>query len=109
MATGALRHAAPARYPDDLQALDEEYLAELRFGTLPAVAGLEDAMRNALLAGGRRIRLVLALATAHAVGRGPREVLPSAAALDLVHTFSPSHDDLPVIEQIADLVFLRTS
>jgi len=71
---------------------------ELRFAADEATAGLEEAMRYSLLGGGKRIRPVLALATAEALGRPPGEVLPLAAALELVHTYSLIHDDLPAMD-----------
>jgi len=55
-------------------------------------------MRYSLLAGGKRIRPVLALATAAAIGRPPVSVLPLAAALELIHTYSLIHDDLPAMD-----------
>ena len=55
-------------------------------------------MRYSLLAGGKRIRPVLALATASATGRDPVEVLPLAGALELIHTYSLIHDDLPAMD-----------
>ena len=55
-------------------------------------------MRYSLLAGGKRIRPVLALATARALGAEPRTVLPLAAALELIHTYSLIHDDLPAMD-----------
>jgi geranylgeranyl diphosphate synthase, type II len=55
-------------------------------------------MRYSLLAGGKRIRPVLTLATAAAIGRDPEEVLPLAAALELIHTYSLIHDDLPAMD-----------
>jgi geranylgeranyl diphosphate synthase type II len=55
-------------------------------------------MRYSLLAGGKRIRPVLALATARAVGRDPAWVMPFAAALELIHTYSLIHDDLPAMD-----------
>ena len=55
-------------------------------------------MRYSLLAGGKRIRPVLALATAHAVGMPTEDVLPLAAALELIHTYSLIHDDLPAMD-----------
>ena len=85
-------------YPDHLRDLVEEHLAGLRFAREPAAAGLEEAMRYSLLAGGKRIRPVLALATAAAIGREPRSVLPLAAALELIHTYSLIHDDLPAMD-----------
>jgi geranylgeranyl diphosphate synthase type II len=55
-------------------------------------------MRYSLLAGGKRIRPVLSLATARALGRDEREVLPIAAAIELIHTYSLIHDDLPAMD-----------
>jgi geranylgeranyl diphosphate synthase type II len=85
-------------YPEHLRAQVEDYLAALRFAQEPATGGLEEAMRYSLLAGGKRIRPVLALATASALGREPADVLPLAAALELIHTYSLIHDDLPAMD-----------
>jgi geranylgeranyl diphosphate synthase, type II len=87
-------------YPEDLRQQVEDYLSALRFVEAEAddVAGLEQAMRYSLLAGGKRIRPVLALATARAVGAEPERVLPLAAALELIHTYSLIHDDLPAMD-----------
>ena len=90
--------AVPARYPDDLRNEIERYLADLRFSADPDTAGLEEAMRYSLLAGGKRIRPVLALATARALGMDPADVLPLAAAIELIHTYSLIHDDLPAMD-----------
>jgi geranylgeranyl diphosphate synthase type II len=95
---GAAAGAGAAGYPEQLRSLVEDYLANLRFAREPGGAGLEEAMRYSLLAGGKRIRPVVALATARAIGRDPREVLPLAAAVELIHTFSLIHDDLPAID-----------
>jgi geranylgeranyl diphosphate synthase type II len=76
----------------------ERYLESLRFSDDLASAGLEEAMRYSLLAGGKRIRPVLALATAEAIGREPGWVLPLAGALELIHTYSLIHDDLPAMD-----------
>jgi geranylgeranyl diphosphate synthase type II len=89
--------SAPA-YPDHLRAEVEHYLQSLRFSAEPATAGLEEAMRYSLLAGGKRIRPVLALGTARALGRPAAWVLPLAAALELIHTYSLIHDDLPAMD-----------
>jgi geranylgeranyl diphosphate synthase type II len=96
---GAAPHAAGAAdYPDDLRDLVERFLADLRFGAGAATTGLEDAMRYSLLAGGKRIRPVLTLATARALGGDPATVLPAAAAIELIHTYSLIHDDLPAMD-----------
>ena len=87
-----------AAYPEHLRADVERYLESLRFSTEVAAAGLEEAMRYSLLAGGKRIRPVLALASADALGRDPASVLPLAAAIELIHTYSLIHDDLPAID-----------
>ena len=85
-------------YPVELQEQVDSYLEELRFAREPATGRLEEAMRHSLLAGGKRIRPVLALATAGAVGRDPGEVLPLAAAIEMIHTYSLIHDDLPAMD-----------
>ncbi len=91
--------SAPAdAYPEHLRAAIENYLGSLRFDVDPESAGLEEAMRYSLLAGGKRIRPVLALATAAAIGRDPRTVLPLGAAIELIHTYSLIHDDLPAMD-----------
>ncbi len=89
------------RYPDDLRELVEAYLARLRFADGTPTEGLEEAMRYSLLAGGKRIRPVLALATARALRRDAREVLPLAAGIELIHTYSLIHDDLPAMDDDA--------
>ncbi len=85
-------------YPERLRAEVDGYLERLRFASEPSAAGLEEAMRYSLLAGGKRIRPVLALATAEAIGRDPAAVLPLAAAIELIHTYSLIHDDLPAMD-----------
>ena len=85
-------------YPDELRLEVERYLETLRFSAEPAIAGLDEAMRYSLLAGGKRIRPVLALATARSIGMDATEVLPLAAAIELIHTYSLIHDDLPAMD-----------
>ncbi len=85
-------------YPEDLRALVDAELEQLRFSAQPATAGLEEAMRYSLLAGGKRVRPVLALATARALSADPGGYLRVAAALELIHTYSLIHDDLPAMD-----------
>ena len=85
-------------YPEQLRQAVDEYLGGLRFSVEPATAGLDEAMRYSLLAGGKRIRPVLALATARALGGEPDALLPTAAAIELIHTYSLIHDDLPAMD-----------
>jgi geranylgeranyl diphosphate synthase type II len=87
-----------AAYPESLRQEVERYLEQLRFSEESLTAGLEQAMRYSLLAGGKRIRPVLALATARAVGLEPADVLPLAGAIELIHTYSLIHDDLPAMD-----------
>ena len=85
-------------YPEHLRTLVEEYLEGLRFGAGGPMDRLVEAMRYSLLAGGKRIRPVLSLAVAERLGQPPQRVLPFAAALELIHTYSLIHDDLPAID-----------
>ncbi|HEY2201066.1 MAG TPA: farnesyl diphosphate synthase [Solirubrobacteraceae bacterium] len=85
-------------YPEHLRADVERYLDAIRFSDEFATAGLDEAMRYSLLAGGKRIRPVLSLATAEALGHPRAEVLPLAAAIELIHTYSLIHDDLPAMD-----------
>ena len=55
-------------------------------------------MRYSLLAGGKRVRPVLTLATARALGADPERFLPVACAIELIHTYSLIHDDLPAMD-----------
>jgi geranylgeranyl diphosphate synthase type II len=59
---------------------------------------LAQAMRYSVEAGGKRLRPVLALLAAEACGADPAEALPAACALELVHTYSLIHDDLPAMD-----------
>lgn len=59
---------------------------------------LGESMRYSLIGGGKRIRPVLALASAEAIGGDPKAVLPAACALELIHTYSLIHDDLPAMD-----------
>jgi geranylgeranyl diphosphate synthase type II len=73
---------------------------------IPAVdtapAQLHAAMRHILFPGGKRLRPVLAMAAAEAVGSPSERVLPLAAAVELVHTYSLVHDDLPCMDDDAE-------
>jgi geranylgeranyl diphosphate synthase type II len=59
---------------------------------------LHEAIRYSLFAGGKRIRPLLCIASAQAVGGTAEDVLPTACALEMIHTFSLIHDDLPAID-----------
>jgi geranylgeranyl diphosphate synthase type II len=84
------------RAPSELRALIEGYLRSLDLSS--DLGDLRDSMRYSLEGGGKRIRPVLCLATAEAIGCEPERALPAAAALELVHSFSLVHDDLPALD-----------
>ncbi len=96
----------PIPYPEHLRVRIEAFLREIDF--LPAgpdardqaegTSGLVEAMRYSLLAGGKRFRPVLCLATGEALGVDPEVLLPAGAALELIHTYSLIHDDLPAMD-----------
>jgi geranylgeranyl diphosphate synthase, type II len=76
----------------------EDYLRGLRFTSEARLGGLEGAMRYSMLAGGKRVRPALCMETAWIFGAEPSHVLPSAAAIELIHTYSLIHDDLPAMD-----------
>ena len=76
----------------------EAYLRGLRFTDESRLGGLEEAMRYSMLAGGKRVRPTLCMEVAWVCGEDPSHVLPSAAAIELIHTYSLIHDDLPAMD-----------
>ena len=70
----------------------------MRFTDESRLEGLEAAMRYSMLAGGKRVRPTLCMEVAWVFGAEPARVLPSAAAIELVHTYSLIHDDLPAMD-----------
>lgn len=89
---------AHSRYPHDLRRLVDDYLVQLVFCREPGAEELERAIRYALLGGGKRVRPVLTLATARSLGLDERILLPTAAAIELIHTNSLIADDLPAMD-----------
>lgn len=84
-------------YLKDKQRMVEEALSEsIDDGAIPKT--LRDAMSYSLMAGGKRIRPVLVMAGAEAVGGDSKSVLPMAVAIEMIHTFSLIHDDLPAMD-----------
>ena len=61
-------------------------------------AGLGEAMRYAVLDGGKRLRPLLVLATAEAVGGVPEAAMRAACAVELIHAYSLVHDDMPCMD-----------
>jgi geranylgeranyl diphosphate synthase type II len=84
------------RPAEELRDAVEAYLRSLALNS--DLGGLEEALRYSLESGGKRIRPVLCLAVVDAAGGDVEQGLPAAAALELVHTFSLVHDDLPAMD-----------
>jgi geranylgeranyl diphosphate synthase, type II len=84
------------RSVDELRALVDDALLELVLHR--DLGPLEEAVRYSVDGGGKRIRPVLCLAVGEALGRNPDQLLPAACAIELVHSFSLVHDDLPALD-----------
>jgi geranylgeranyl diphosphate synthase, type II len=82
--------------PDELRPLVEDYLEGLELW--PALHGQAESVRYSIAVGGKRVRPVICLATAEAAGAEPEDALAAGCALELVHTFSLVHDDLPALD-----------
>ena len=96
---GAARREDPVPFPDHLVALVDRELAALAVpGGDDDLAPFDEALRYPLEAGGKRLRPVLLLATVEALGGDVEGALPTAVALECVHTFSLVHDDLPALD-----------
>lgn len=65
---------------------------------LPKGGKLSQAMRYSVFAGGKRFRPLLCIAVAKALGKDPKKILPIACALEMLHTFTLIHDDLPAMD-----------
>ena len=84
------------RSPDELRALVEDRLEGLELW--PHLHGQAESVRYSITVGGKRVRPVICLATAEAAGAEPEVALAAGCALELVHTFSLVHDDLPALD-----------
>jgi geranylgeranyl diphosphate synthase type II len=76
----------------------EGFLKGVQFSDDPRLSGLVEAMRYSMLGGGKRVRPTLCMEAAWVFGAEPAFVLPSAAAIELIHTYSLIHDDLPAMD-----------
>jgi geranylgeranyl diphosphate synthase type II len=76
----------------------EAALAALMSDGGPAPPSLREAMAYSLLAGGKRLRPILALSSCEAVGGQAAAALPAACAVEMIHTYSLIHDDLPAMD-----------
>lgn len=88
----------PLDFESWVSAQTEKVNAALEAQCPPNGTRLREAMRYSLLAGGKRIRPLLCLAATDAVGGEPTAALQAACALEMIHTFSLIHDDLPAMD-----------
>ena len=84
------------KYYSDRQKLINNFL-EKRMQK-KGISRVDEAMAYSLFAGGKRIRPILLMATADAVGANGYNFLPVAAGLEMIHTYSLIHDDLPCMD-----------
>ena len=83
-----------ARYASQI----EEALAEALPSDPDTPPDLLEAMRYSLMAGGKRLRPILVFLAAEACGADPRDAMPAACAVEMGHTYSLIHDDLPAMD-----------
>jgi geranylgeranyl diphosphate synthase type II len=91
--------------PSDFRAYLEARRTEIEAALTRALSAIADApgmvtgaMQYSLMAGGKRLRPILCLASAEAVGGDRRLAMPAACALEMIHTYSLIHDDLPAMD-----------
>jgi len=82
------------RRSNDVNTALDRYLPEV--SAYPGV--IYEAMRHSVFAGGKRLRPVLALAASEVLDGSPDDIIPAACALELIHTYSLIHDDLPAMD-----------
>ncbi len=82
----------------DKQMSVSQQMVENRLADFFQKKGLEEAMRYSLLAGGKRIRPVLTMQFCQAAGGRPEEALDFGCGLEMLHTYSLIHDDLPCMD-----------
>lgn len=82
---------------DRFRSLIEAALSSAFTEEMPA-PGLADAMRYSLLAGGKRVRPALAMAFTEACGASPAAAIPFGVGVEMLHTYSLIHDDLPCMD-----------
>lgn len=85
------------KYLEERRAFVNAYLKSY-FAVPSLPLRLSESIRYSLLSGGKRIRPILAMAAYEACGGRAEAILPQAAALELVHTYSLIHDDLPSMD-----------
>lgn len=85
-------------YLSDLKTLVDQYLEKLLPGETEQPITIHKAMRYSVFAGGKRVRPVLVLASGESVGGDRSVLLQLGAAIEMMHTYSLIHDDLPALD-----------
>jgi len=86
-------------YLEERRQIVEKALQENLNALTPSVqARVTKAMAYALMAGGKRLRPILCMAACEAVGEAPETAMKAACALEMIHTYSLVHDDLPAMD-----------
>jgi geranylgeranyl diphosphate synthase type II len=85
-------------YLNEKRAIVEEALGDIFPAPEGPAADIVSAMGYSLFAGGKRLRPILCIAGAEATGGEAKDVLPVACGIELIHTYSLIHDDLPVMD-----------
>jgi geranylgeranyl diphosphate synthase, type II len=88
-------------YLSDKKKLIEDKLNSLLRNPGAPLGTLEESMRYSALAGGKRLRPILSIAACEAIGGNADKVLPLACAIEMIHTYSLIHDDLPSMDDDA--------
>lgn len=83
---------------EEYRQLINQYLSSVIPESAEEKEGLSQSMRYSLLAGGKRIRPMLALEFSRILGGSVEDTLPAACALEMIHTYSLIHDDLPCMD-----------
>jgi len=87
----------PDKYPEKTRLFIEEGLKK-HFPEIRSPEVIYRAMQHSLFSGGKRFRSVLVVEAAKVFGQKPESVIPTACAVEYIHTYSLIHDDLPAID-----------
>ncbi|XOK63783.1 polyprenyl synthetase family protein [Paenibacillus elgii] len=85
-------------YIRDMASLIERELQQSIPSSWAIPAPLRESMMYSLMAGGKRLRPILVLAAAESLGGSPEAAVPAALAVEMIHTYSLIHDDLPAMD-----------
>ena len=87
--------------------VESELPKQLRQSVKPLDETLTESMEYSLMAGGKRLRPILLMAAADAAGAKGEDFLASACAIEMIHTYSLIHDDLPDVEDYREPMIMN--